>query len=182
MDAAELVRAMKGRESDALARFQTAYTPLIRYIIAPILPDEADREECLADVVLRAWEAIDTYDPHRSALTTWLTVLARNTALNRRRDTAKWTGHAPLDEAGAVPDPGDTPEQAVLRSERVQAVRRAIAALSSRDRGLFYRKYYYYQPTAQIAAELGLSQRAVEGRLYRIRKRLQKELGGDWHD
>ena len=34
----------------------------------------------------------------------------------------------------------------------------------------------------EIAAELGLTERAVEGRLYRIRKRLQKELGGEWHD
>ena len=41
--------------------------------------------------------------------------------------------------------------------------------------------YYYYQPTAQIAAELGLTVRAVEGKLYRIRKHLQSELGGVIH-
>ena len=35
---------------------------------------------------------------------------------------------------------------------------------------LFYRKYYYLQPTAQIAAELGMTERAVEGRLYRLKK------------
>ena len=54
--------------------------------------------------------------------------------------------------------------------------------IRDRDRALFYRKYYYYQSTAQMAAGLGLTERAVEGRLYRIRKRLQKELGGDDHD
>ena len=31
----------------------------------------------------------------------------------------------------------------------------------------------------RIAAELGTTERAVEGRLYRIRKKLQKQLGGD---
>ena len=31
----------------------------------------------------------------------------------------------------------------------------------------------------RIAAELGTTPRAVEGRLYRIRKRLQEQLGGD---
>ena len=51
--------------------------------------------------------------------------------------------------------------------------------LSPWDRNLFLRKYYYYQSTAQMAAELGLTVRGVEGRLYRIRKHLQKELGGD---
>ena len=51
--------------------------------------------------------------------------------------------------------------------------------LSASDRVLFYRKYYYLQSTAQIAAELGLTERAVEGRLYRLRRRLRKALGGD---
>jgi RNA polymerase sigma-70 factor (ECF subfamily) len=44
---------------------------------------------------------------------------------------------------------------------------------------LFYRKYYYRQSTAQIAAELGMTQRSVEGRLYRIKQKLRKRLGGD---
>ena len=36
-----LIRPM---EPEALEEFQTAYTPLLRYIIAPILPDARDRE------------------------------------------------------------------------------------------------------------------------------------------
>lgn len=35
------------------------------------------------------------------------------------------------------------------------------------------------QPISQIAAETGLSLRAVEGRLYRIRKQLGRALGGE---
>ena len=53
-----------------------------------------------------------------------------------------------------------------------------MAALPAGDRLLVYRKYYYLQSPAQIAAELGLSPRAVEGRLYRLKKRLAKALGG----
>ena len=58
-------------------------------------------------------------------------------------------------------------------------IERALTALPQRDRLLFYRKYYYRQSTAQIAAELGTTERAVEGRLYRIKKALRKALGGD---
>ena len=57
--------------------------------------------------------------------------------------------------------------------------REALDKLSAWDRALFYRKYYYLQSTARIAAELGTTERAVEGKLYRIRKRLQTLLGGD---
>lgn len=180
MDASALIDRMKRRDPAALAEFQTAYAPLIRYVISPILPGEADREECLSDVLMLVWDHIGDYAPGRSALTTWLTVLARNAALNRRRANGKRQGDTVLDEA--MPDPAGTPEQALLQKERERAVQKAVSALPARDKTLFYRKYYYYQSTAQIAAELGLSERAVEGRLYRIRKRLQIELGGERHD
>lgn len=71
------------------------------------------------------------------------------------------------------------PEEALLRQERANELSRALSSLSRRDYLLFYRKYYYLQSTAQIAAELGVTERAVEGRLYRLRKKLQHLLGGE---
>ena len=176
MDHSELIRAMKDRRSDALPRFQTAFAPLVKYIVAPFLPDGRDREECLSDVFMKAWESIGDYDPEKGTVTAWLGAIARNTALNRRRANERRREDGPPDEA--LPAPGDGPEEAALRAEAVRALWRAVDRLDRRERDLFLRKYYYYQPTAQIAAELGLSLRAVEGKLYRVRKRLQNELGG----
>ena len=59
----QLVYALQNRQNGAMEQFQTAYTPLLRYIIAPILSDERDREECLSDVLLRVWDSIGTFDP-----------------------------------------------------------------------------------------------------------------------
>lgn len=176
MEDAQLVHALQTRQNGAMERFQTAYTPLLRYIITPILTDERDREECLSDVLLRVWDSIGAFDPGRAALTTWLTHLARNTAINRRRGNERRREGGSLEET--VPDTADGPEQSVLREETAQAVWAAVARLGRRDRELFLRKYYYYQSTAQIAAESGLTVRAVEGKLYRIRKHLREELGG----
>ena len=92
-------------------------------------------------------------------------------------------GQKPTEESPEdMPAQGMSPEEAVLRREEYEALRRALAALPQRDRTLFYRKYYYMQATAQIAAELGTTERAVEGRLYRIRARLKKMLGGEEHE
>lgn len=41
---------------------------------------------------------------------------------------------------------------------------------------LFYRKYYYMQSISQIAAEVGMSERSVEGRLYRLKQKLKKQF------
>ncbi|EOS63031.1 RNA polymerase sigma factor [Oscillibacter sp. 1-3] len=179
MEDTRLVHALQNRQNGAMERFQTAYTPLLRYIIAPILPDERDREECLSDVLLQVWDSIGTFDPTRATLTTWLTHLARNAALNRRRGNEHRREGGTLDEA--MPDAADGPEQSLLKAEAARVLWAAVERLGRRDRELFLRKYYYYQPTAQIAAESGLTVRAVEGKLYRIRKHLQSELGGVFH-
>ncbi len=130
-------------------------------------------------MLLRVWDSIGTFDPGRTALTTWLTHLARNAALNRRRGNEHRREGGTLDEA--MPDAADGPEQSLLKAEAARALWAAVERLGRRDRELFLRKYYYYQPTAQIAAELGLTLRAVEGKLYCIRKHLQSELGGVFH-
>ena len=70
----------------------------------------------------------------------------------------------------------------IIKKERQSAVNYALRQLSPKDRMLFYRKYYYLQSTAQIASELGMTERAVEGKLYRLKKQLRRMLGGEVHE
>lgn len=173
----ELITAIRQGEQSGLDELLGRYGPMLRYIVGPILADPREREECLADISLQAWKKIDSYDPERGSFAAWLSALARNTALNRRRGLLRRVGEEELD--AQLRDPAPTPEEALLQKERAQQLQNAIARLSEGDRALFYRKYYYLQSTAQMAAELGLTQRGVEGRLHRLRKRLRKELGGE---
>ena len=132
-----------------------------------------DLEELLSDVFLSLWRSREGLDTEKS-LKSWLAAVARNRAvdfLRRKKET-----HPVPD---GLPDPAPGPEEQLLQKERIQALERALNALSARDRNLVYRKYYYLQSTARMAAELGLTERAVEGRLYRIRRKLQKQLGGE---
>lgn len=153
------------------------YGPLMRYIIAPILPDPQDREECLSEVSMRVWSRIAQFDPARGSWNAWLTAITRNTALNFQRSAARHGNTRTLPED--APSPEASPEEALIQAERRAALHDALARLGQNDRALFYRKYYYLQSTAQIAAELGMTERAVEGRLYRLKKRLRTMLGGE---
>ena len=152
------------------------YGPLMRYIIAPILQNPQDREDCLSEVSMRVWEKIGQFDGEKGSFHAWLTAITRNTALNHAR-RASVSSAEELSES--TPSPELSPEEALLKKERQEALKTALSRLSYKDRLLFYRKYYYRQSTAQIAAELGMTERAVEGRLYRIKKRLRAMLGGD---
>lgn len=149
--------------------------PMMRYIIAAILPDPRDREDCLMETAMQVWQKAAQFDPSRGSWNAWLTALTRNAALNFARRAAN--GAQPLAQEASV----QTPEEALLQSERRDALARALRQLDSDARALFYRKYYYRQSTAQIAAETGMTERAVEGRLYRLKKQLRKLLGGDAH-
>lgn len=152
--------------------------PMMAYVVRGILSDPHEQEECLAQVRARVWERWESYDRERSSPATWLTALCRNAAYDRLRAQARQRERTgTLDETMASPAPG--PEEVLLQKERLETLSRLLSAMSAGDRALFYRKYYYLQSTEQMAAELGTTARAVEGRLYRIRKKLQKQMGGE---
>ena len=160
MDDKQLMVQIAAGDQAALQTLLRRHGPLLQYILKPILTDPREREECLADISLRLWQRAGDYAPERGQFVPWLTVLARNMALNRARRLRR---EEPLDET-------------MPRREQLQT---AIRSLGREEQQLFFRKYYYCQSTAQIAAELGITERAAEGRLYRLRQRLRNLLGGD---
>ena len=176
----EMIAQLLQKDERGMEALLLHYGPLMRYVIAPILPDAHDQADCVSEVTVRVWEKIGQFDAGRGSWNAWLTAVARNTALNYARKNAR---HGGLDDIPPnTPSPEPTPEEVVLQKERQAALRSALEKLSPKDRTLFYRKYYYLQSTAQIASGLGLTERAVEGRLYRLKQRLRKTLGGEAHE
>ena len=178
MDEQEFLEGLKRGDPGALEALWTRYAGMMAYIVRGILSDPHETEECLARIRVKLWEKLPGYQKETASLPTYITAVCRNAAYDRLRQLRRRAEHSvPLTDE--TPDPAPSPEEALLRQERTERLRAALNALRDFDRRLFYRKYYYLQSTAQIAAELGLSERAVEGRLRRIRARLQKLLGGD---
>ena len=175
----ELIRRIQDRDEMSITDLMRYFGPLMRYVITPILPDLRDQEDCLSEVTERVWTHINLYDPAKGSWKSWLTGICRNAAINRARGLKQEGG---LEEAAHLPSPEPSPEELMLRRERQEALLQALNHLRPEEHLLFYRKYYYLQPTTQIAAEMGLTERAVEGKLYRIKKKLRKWMGGDGYD
>ena len=171
----ECIDLLRRRQSEGMELLLRHYGPLMKYIIAPMAASPQDREDCLSEVTLRVWEKVGQFDPEKGSWTAWLTAVTRNTAWRYAQTQAR---HAAGELAEDFPSPEPTPEEQTLRRERQEALRWAMKELRPLERQIFYRKYYYRQSTAQIAAELSLTERAVEGKLYRARQRLRKALGG----
>ncbi len=171
----EIYELLQSRQPDGVEQLLRACGPLLRYVIRPILPNEQDMEDCVQEVLLLVWEKIDLFDPGKGSFTAWLTALTRNAALNRLR---RGTVHEErLDPVSFYGESG--PEEELLRREQRRELKTALEQLPPKEKLLIYRKYYYRQSTGQIAAEMGMTERAVEGKLYRAKKRLRTLLGGD---
>ena len=164
---------------ETLEQLILEYTPMMEYVVRGILSDPHEAEDCLARIRAKLWEKADLYDKTKASPATWLTAVCRNAAYDRLR-VLKRKSERSGELTSDIPDPAPGPEEQLLRAERAKILRQAISQLSTSDQQLFYRKYYYLQSTQRIASELSTSERAVEGRLYRIRKKLQKQLGGEY--
>ena len=175
----QMIELIKERKDDGMRILQQQYGGLMQYIVGNILKDTRDTEECISDIYLLVWNKIESYSNLKGKFSTWLTTITRNTAVNylKRKSIASNTACAELTEDLSTPT---TPELDLLNKERASQLLKTIQTLSIREQHLFYRKYYYLQSTAQIGAELGMTERSVEGKLYRLRKKLQKLLGGEF--
>ena len=137
MQEQEIIRLMKQRDEHGAEAFLQYYTPLLRYVIAPILPNEKDQEDCLSEISLRVWNNIGSYDPSRGSWTAWLTALGRNAALNHARQARHTAGEEALSDQ--IPARELTPEAAALLKEQQEALQRALQRLSPGEKQLLYR-------------------------------------------
>ena len=176
----QTVQLIRERNEKGMQSLLKHYGPLIRYVAEPILENASDCEELLQDVALRVWERIDRYDEAKASFSTWVTTITRNAALDKLKRRCETESYEELSDQ--IPAESGDPEAEAIKIDAQAAVRAALDKLSDSDRALAYRRYWYMQPISRIAAETGLTERAVEGRLYRIRVKLAEMLKGYYHE
>ena len=170
----ELVQLIRARDEAGAQELLQRFGALIRYVASPILKDPSDIEDCIQEVAARVWERIDSFDGSRGSFKSWLTTVTRNLALNMKRGRKDSGSYEELDDQTASQTPG--PEETTVRNAQILALRKAVDSLPKDERLLIYRRFFYDQSIAQIAAETGMSQRAAEGRIYRIKAKLAEML------
>lgn len=169
-----LAQLMKADPEKGLELALRRFGQPVKTICAAILgPEGPEVEEAVADSFLILWRELDRYDPERP-LSSWLYGIARRTALNRRRALARGPALAALPEELAEEEFDLTDRTAAKENARL--LRQAVEELENPDREIFIRRYYLYQRVGEIAAELGLPEKAVENRLYRGKQRLRRRL------
>lgn len=135
MKAQEIVQLLLQKDEKGMNELIKHYGPLMRYIIAPILPNAQNQEDCFSEVTMRIWEKIGQYDEQKGSWNAWLTAITRNGALNYKRNILAHSKAEAISEDAPSPEP--TPEIALIRQEQQIAVNRALQRLTPKERTLF---------------------------------------------
>lgn len=129
-----------------------------------------DVEEVTSDSFLAFWENADKVKPDR--IKAYLGGIARNKAKEKTRELGLTV---PLDD-DIILISDSTPELTMEKREQAQIVRQAVLFMQHPEREIFLRYYYYYQPVAQIAQEMGINASTVKTKLRRGRDTLKEIL------
>ena len=166
------------RDERAIEYTAAKYGPYCRAIAEKLLSSAEDREECLNDVWLAAWESIPPNDP--PSLSRYLGRIARNVSvrrlryINRKKRGRELTVY--IEELGeAVPDGSDI--ELTLESEELsRRIGDFLKKQKKLNRQLFICRYYYLDSVGQIAERFSLTENQVKLRLFRMRGQLKKYL------
>jgi len=133
-------------------------------------------EDLAQDVFLKAWKASSGFRP-RAMVKTWLLRITTNTCLNYRRRQRFRRVLSLWSESTPEPVERDTSTTSGAESrDRRDNVRRATAALPSKQRAAIVLRHYHEFSYAEIAQILELSVPAVESLLFRARASLREKL------
>ena len=169
----------KAGDKDAFAKLVEKYQKPVYSVCYRMLGTPTAAEDAAQEAFIRAYQAIDRYDTSRS-FATWVLSIASNYSIDQLRkkkvtilsmDNEK---HAWL----APPDPGPSPEKAILQREKLRQIQSLLTSLNEVDRAAVILQYWHDYSYEEIAETLDLSSSAVKSRLFRARQLMAEKWQG----
>lgn len=147
---------------------------LWRYLLVVTAGKEDAAREALQAALVRVVRHIRVF-PDDAVFWSWLTVVARSALSDQNRKQRRYLAfldrffqQAQVEIAG--------PQDSEADARLLGSLDRGVAALPAEERDLIRRKYFAQQPVREIAAALQTTEKAVESRLSRTRRKLKENI------
>ena len=166
------------RSEQAIRELDEKYGKVCRKLSHNIVNNRQDAEECVNDAYLGAWNAIPPAKP--SPLLTYICKIVRNISLKTywRKAASKRSGTytIAMEEIEAcIADP-NTVEIEIEVRELARIIESFLDTLTTENRVIFMRRYWFSDSCKDIAEFVGLSEKNISVRLTRIRKKMRDYL------
>jgi len=176
-----LAAVARRRDQQAFIALFNHFAPRIKAYTKKLGASDEDADELAQDALFTVWRKADTYDPARSAVSSWIFTIARNLRIDRaRRDQRRV-----LDDADPVlhPSPEPLADEALDVRQQQARVRLALMALPPEQAVAVNLAFYEGLSHGEIAAKLDLPLGTVKSRLrlafQRIRLTLEERRTAD---
>ena len=182
-DADVMLRVKAGDQAAFDYLVQKYRRPLVSFMYR-MARNSSAAEDLAQEVFLRVYRSRESYEAS-AKFTTWLYRIATNLAVNHARDTRHERPEVTvsIDEPDAetgttfeLPDGNLTAEQAMVRRERMLAIRRRVEALPEQQRLAVIMHKYQQMDYKQIAEVLKKSESATKSLLFRAYETLREQL------
>lgn len=182
-DAEVMLRVKAGDQSAFDYLVQKYRRPLVSFMYR-MARNTTLAEDLAQEVFLRVYRSRQTYEAS-AKFTTWLYRIATNLAVNHARDTRHERPEVtvsldePDEETGTTMDVADgkiSAEEALVRRERMLAIRGKVEALPERQKLAVIMHKYQQMDYKQIAEVLKLSESATKSLLFRAYETLREQL------
>ena len=181
---ADIMLQVKAGDDSAFEYLMQKYRrPMVNFMFR-MAHNNAAAEDLAQEVFLRVYRSRESYEAS-AKFTTWLYRIATNLAVNHARDTRheRPENTVSLDEPDQesghtldLPDRTPSAEDAIVRRERVAAIRQRVQALPERQRIAVVMHKYQQMEYRQIADVLKLSESATKSLLFRAYETLREQL------
>jgi RNA polymerase sigma factor (sigma-70 family) len=169
-----LVAAAAARDDGAFAELVRRFQDAAVAYAAAILGDYDVAEDASQDAFVDVHRLLPTLrEP--DAFASWLRTIVFKHAHRHQRRSKRLVR---LADAPDIRSSVEGADDALVRAESVDAVRRAIARLPERERSVVLLFYLAGQPQTAIADFLGVNANTVKTRLYSARRRLRAMMDG----
>jgi RNA polymerase sigma-70 factor (ECF subfamily) len=183
LDDEALVALARLRDEPAIRALTRRYNRRLFRLARSILRNDAEAEDVVQEAWVRAFTALDSFRGE-AAFSTWLTRIALNEALGRRRrqrPTLDWETYGDAaSEAEIINFPVSAmvsdPERTMARSEIRDVLERSIDELPDAFRAVFVARIVEGLSVEETAELFTLKPETVKTRLHRARSLLREAL------
>jgi RNA polymerase sigma-70 factor, ECF subfamily len=178
-DDERLMSLIAQRQEQALAQLYDRYNRLVFSLALAVVNDRATAEEITLDVFMRVWQKAGTYRAEQAKVSTWLTHIARNHAIDiLRRRAVRLDQYAVQWEAAAykAESAEQNPQASTEASLRRERVRAAVAQLPAEQRQALLLAFFSGYTHAQIAEILKQPLGTIKTRLRLALQKLREHF------
>lgn len=129
-------------------------------------------EDVLHDVYVTIWKRAGAYEPSRSSPLTWLATIARNRAIDWRRNQAT-RRTSPLDNAPVIADKAPLASETIVTDQDAQLLHGCLDELEQRQRQAIRAAFFDGSTYAELAEQQNVPLGTMKGLIRRTLARLK---------